>query len=194
MKRQKRCDGTWLWVVAALLLMAAMADACRNEAPASIPRRQAFPRINLYDTAYVAVDGLAVHVEVNASAPVSVKQGKGFDINYPRYGAVVYCSVTQVPDSASALRVTANRTERMALNVGDLPAQRTQWHTANGFAVRMLEADGATQTPLQFVARGADCVVSGAMFFGRAVSSADSVRPMVEAVRRDMIHMLNAMR
>ena len=78
----------------ALLLSAVVAVlvvGCSRDV--STPRPEAFPRMEIYDSAYVDVDA-AIPLSVNASATAEVlKNGEWIDVVYPRYGGEMSVSI-----------------------------------------------------------------------------------------------------
>ncbi len=164
----------------------------------AVPRPVAYPRPVLYDAVYRSSSGLPCGFEVNASAEVCddvanvSRPGADAvwaDIGYPAYGAVLRCTFTPVDDAGRRV-VADNRVERMAMNLGDNAAAQTDVSSPAGYTGIILTSLGATITPLQFLSVGDRWVVSGALEMPAAVTSIDSVRPMIEAVKADMIHAL----
>lgn len=171
-----------------------------DSGPTAIPRRQAYPRIQLYDTIYTA-SGLPAEFETNRSATV-IRNNPGksdagpvwIDISYPVYGATLSCTFTPVADDKSRQAVIDNRLERMSLNLGDRYAEQTEMMSEGGYSTIILDAKGTTVTPLQFLSAGRQWVISGAMYFSRESINADSVRPAIDAVKNDIIHAAKRLR
>lgn len=181
-----------------VLTLSACSD--HDNGSAAIPRRQAYPRIRLYDTLYAA-SGLPAGFETNSSAAVIHNQaGESgskpvwIDITYPAYEATVSCTFTPVTDDKSRQAVIENRLERMSLNLGDRYAEQTEMMSEGGFSTIILDAKGSAVTPLQFLSAGQQWVISGAMYFNRENVNADSVRPAIDAVKNDIIHAAKRLR
>ena len=87
-----------------------------------------------------------------------------------------------------------NRAERMALNTGGARSELIELVSDGGFSGRLMTTRSSTVTPLQFLASDphGSMVVSGALFIGDAAeaSSPDSLTPVVDAVRDDLLHAL----
>lgn len=162
----------------------------------AVPRPQAYARLQLYDSVYAAVDSLPLHWEMNAATLSSIRRNAPanvwLDIDYPLYQGVANITFIHLPDSAEMARTVANRTERMALNLGGNPAEEYSFATEAGFAVSLLEARAAV--PVQFIAVGRQWVVSGTFTFCHAPQSYDSVMPVVRAVTADFIHAARQLR
>lgn len=181
--------------LAAAVTIAIVMVACRDNT--AIPRPSAYPRLTLYDTTYVDAAVAPPHFEVNASAIAKKitsttsdnNNNVWLDVIYPAYKATLHCTFTPV-DSISRIRVTDNRAERMALNIGDNEAEQTEITNPNGYVSIVLTASGPTLTPVQFLSAGSDWVISGALELNDVPSAAalDSIRPMIDAVKTDVIH------
>lgn len=178
----------------AVATVALLAVACGGRRQVDVPRRTAYCRINLYDTVYAAVSGLPLRLDVNTSAVVAVDSlGRGLDIVYPRYGATVYCSLTAV-DSSTVGSALLNRMERISANLGDNMSHTLERENRYGFRTLMVVADGASQTPVQFIATDNRLMVSGVAFFEDARPDFDSISPVYGAIERDMSHLLMNLR
>lgn len=162
----------------------------------AIPRPQAFPRMQLYDTIYVSSD-LPAGFEINRSASVrhhsqdSGDSGSAplwIDIAYPAYGATVSCTFIPVVREDKRENVIANRLQRMSLNIGENFAEQTEMSSPGGYSTIILDTRGSSVTPLQFLSSGREWIISGAMYFSRDSITTDSVRPAIEAVKNDLIH------
>lgn len=193
---------------AAIMLGAALAASCSgkrsgSDSAVAVPRPVAFPRPALYDSAFILPEAFPVPFQVNASAAVTFPKGEPnagvpadpqplwADISYPLYGATIHCTFTPV-DSGSKQSVTDNRLQRMALNIPDGADTRQTDITGRSrqYLTLLLEALSPSVTPLQFLSAGPDWVVSGAVRYDDAANplTADSVAPVVDAIRRDLIH------
>ncbi len=174
--------------VAAVMIVACV--AC-GRSDAGIPRRLAYPRPVLLDTAMRSVAGLPVHFEVNAAATDTCPQSDWLDVVYSTYGTTLHVTFSRT-DAAHIAEVKSNRMERMMLNNGDLPAHNTEWRNAAGWDVLVAVTLGSS-TPVQFFATDDSAmVVSGAAFFGKA-TPIDSVKPYVDAVRDDIVRSMNVL-
>lgn len=167
-----------------------------------VPRAHTYPRLQLYgDSSYTTPSGLPVNFEINDSAIVEINRSKGGNIwlsaAYPIYGLDMYVTVATASDGHALEDIVDNRLERIALNTGGNDSEMTEFNSSGGFGVRMFETSG-NPVPLQFIAvknnngEGSATVVTGSAAFRNAAASAnpDSVYPIVDAVRRDLIHAL----
>lgn len=179
---------------AVAFFVASVLTACGgSEVP--VPRDVAYPRIVEYGEAYVAADSLPLTLEVNAATIVTRPREGWVDVAYPAYHATVHITIT--PAAGGEMdEAVANRLERMALNAGSAPAVRESVVSDGGFEGVVLTAGEPVSTPVQFVAADGRYVVSGAAFFRdwTPATPADSVAPMVEVVRRDILKMVKALK
>lgn len=163
---------------------------------AAIPRPRAYPRPVLYAPEYKTVPSAPCRFEVNASADATLNvrsdTSAWLDVRYPLYDATLRCTFTRVSDRRSLERIVDNRTQRMALNLGDHPAEQTDVSTPSGVTAIILTAAAPTVTPVQFLATFRDWVVSGALEMpAAACAPADSLRPVITAVNADLLHAIN---
>lgn len=179
-----------LGIAAAAALMSA---SCSGGGEAAVPRPEGYPRIEAYPESYTRLEGTTF--EVNDSARVVERRRSADDalwvtLRYPRYGgALFYLTFTPVGPS-TINSVLDNRAERMALNAGGGASVLTDLVSDGGYNCRVMTTPAGTVTPVQFLASSPGMVVSGALFVDGAANatSPDSLRPVVEAVERDVIH------
>ena len=187
-----------IWLLA-FLCSIVMCD-CSNTPP-STPRQKAYPRINTHDSSFVALKNSPIHFEISSAAQISLdsivkndKDGKGarwINIFYQPYNATLHCTFTPV-DTSSIGRVISNREERMALNVGNLTSELIELTNANDFRSHILVTEQSNVTPLQFIStNNQSWVVSGALYINSPrATNIDSIRPIINALKRDLIHSL----
>lgn len=188
----------WTLAIAFSFLMSECGSDGHSEV--AVPRRQAYPRIELYDTVYRAVDNLPVVFEVNDCATISRASRDGMEnpnwinVKYSRYGATLHCTYTSVAD-VSISEVMNNRIERMSLNTGELTTDITTLSTSQGVTATVLMTPMAKVTPIQFLATdSATYVMTGALYLDNASVATDSVMPILDAVRADVIHAVTHLR
>lgn len=192
-----------IWVLA-IVTSLAFSD-CSGDGNANMPRRKAFPRIATHDSTFMPLASSPLHFEISTVAKVtldSINTGKAtgennrwFNVSYDDYNAVIYCTFTPV-DSTTINNVIANRTERMALNVGGNTSELTELTNANGFTSRILSSLESSVTPVQFLSTdGNDWVVTGALHFTDVTTAdIDSLKPIIDVVKRDIIHSLKTIK
>lgn len=188
-----------VWI-AAIGFSFALTECDGNPRDVAVPRPTAYPRVLPYDTLYTPIDRLPVVMEVNSYATVTRGDDRDstatdkINISYPRYGATLYCTYTPVT-AATATAVIDNRVERMSLNAGSLSTEISRLTTPAGVDATILVTPEARVTPVQFLATdSATFVLTGALYFANSASSSDSIRPVLDAVSRDIVHTVTHLR
>lgn len=179
-----------------IVLAAALAGAlagCSSDGQSPTPRRHAYPRVVVSDSVYHSADSFSPHFEINAAVRATRPAPGQLTIDYPAYGAVVYVTSRRLPPGELEAELD-NRRERISLNLNGVSATTEHLRSANGrFECALVTARDVSATPVQFLATdGEGCLVSGAAYFANVSSgtSADSIAPIVAALRRDLRHAL----
>lgn len=187
-----------LFICGFLCAMALMAfAACSRQQPSAdaigVPLPTAYPRLSLYDTTYCDAAlplGFKINTNTKISYPKqenSTTDNQWVDITYPAYGLTIHCTFIPVNDS-SRESITAQRLERMALNIGLNYAEQTELIAPSGCSTLIFNTKGRSLTPLQFLSVGEKWIISGAAKFAADSVNPDSVRPLLEAVQSDIIY------
>lgn len=179
--------------IAAMALLAAACSA-PDGGDSAVPRIHAYPRLQLPDTAMTPAEGTPLRFYINAAATASRPRPDWLDVAYPALGITLHISFTR-STSAEIPAVMENRMERLMLNAGNAELRMEEFTNSAGFDIAMAETPGAT-TPLQFLATDhSEWVVSGAAYLADPMSAAavDSLRPAIEAVRRDVARSLSTL-
>lgn len=180
----------------ALCALCALLGACSGAEQRPVPRREAYPRIADYGAEYAVPDSLPLPFKTNARADATTERRADgsvwLSIAYPAYGAVAYCTFTPVDESNMA-EVMANRADRMKQNFGSARAEIEEIDGSGGAISTLATSLAVPATPVQFVGAVPGWVLSGAVFFAGAGPSApaDSIAPMVEAIRADLAKALS---
>lgn len=164
----------------------------------NVPRPYAWPRVELYPDSLTEIQSVPVRWIANASALATVRSGNAnsvwADIRYPAYQATLFLTFISC-DRMTADSIIANRRHRIALNIGDTPASKEMIGSqGGGFDSELVTATAASPAPLQFVSSGERMIVTGTLFFDRAPVSYDSVRPIVDVLRSEMVRALKSLR
>lgn len=186
----------WFTAISVIIVSAigyALTACQRSLSYDPVPRPAAYYRIEQYPSSYHPVRCGSIMMQVNDSAAISHPAPTQLDIRYPRYKAVIYCTVTPVT-AATLPSVMHNRTERMALNAGSNPSTVYEMQDS-AFTSRILVTPSGSIIPLQFLATDSSSVVisGAAMLQGRAPVRPDSIAPVVETLSRDISHMLGTL-
>jgi len=176
-----------------LILLVALGAGCSGGTEyGAIPRRTAYPRPTLPDTAMSQCESAPLYFLVNAQAVTSSEKEGWVTVAYPGLGAKMFVTFTATSPSEVDM-VKANRMERLMLNCGDRPSSHTEFVNRHGFRALVVGTDGIS-TPVQFLASDDSIwVVSGAVYFAdpKAAEASDSIRPMAEAISDDVFRALN---
>lgn len=165
---------------------------------ASVPRRHAYPRIELPDSAYTFIEvndkglGIALNDAADYAMHASDDGTSNFiDVDYPGLNAAVYFTVTPVTENTIS-EVLDNRLERVRLNLGGADAELLEFDSPAGFENKIFVSRADISTPVQFISTdGTATVISGTAFLRDAsAANADSLAPVVAMLRRDILHSL----
>ena len=178
--------------VATLFLLATLA-ACRQEV--ATPRPMVYPRVATCDTIYRLVDQAVIPIEVNAAANVEVAEnGHWVNVDYPTYNGRLALTLGVYNRHDSINAAVENRIERMSINVGDFAAEQTSIDSPLGIHSVLLTTQAHCVTPLQFISTDRRrFLVSGSFSFNGPVGKekSDSLSPVIDALRDDILHLIN---
>ncbi|MDD2960484.1 MAG: hypothetical protein PHR45_00160 [Muribaculaceae bacterium] len=165
-----------------------------NEA---VPRKRGYFRIEPYDSVYVESNLLPISIEVNKNAKTYLsndsstnKNAMWLNIDYPRYGATVYCSYISINSSNVATHI-ANRIDRIIKNSRmEMPRNVVFQDTINNTSSQVFFTTAESITPLQFITTDSiSFLFTGAIYFKDKVTE-DSIAPVVDNITDDVMHML----
>ncbi len=164
-----------------------------------LPRREAYPRLMVYDSIYTVLDSLPLHIEVNSFTIASVERRENgifwITQSYPAYGIAVYYTITPVSER-SFTQSLGRSLGRMADNNGSAPVKRYEALSQSGFMHFVALAQDINLFPVQFVSTDKSrWVISAAATYtgGTLPLSYDSIAPVLRSVERDMVHTLNTL-
>ncbi len=173
----------------AAALLTVVASACGGGEENSMPRRRAYARIDTYPAEYRAVEVAGIPLQINTSTSATSPRDGWLDVLYPRYGATFHLAVAR-PEPGTLDLAVANRRRRMSLNLGGATAEQTTL-AGDSYVCELLVSRDAVATPVQLLAVGADgTLVSGAAVIAGRTQPVDSLRPVVDALSADVLHLL----
>lgn len=169
--------------------------SCSGNTDTATPRPVAYPRLSVASEKYHAVTAGNITFEVNDVTIDSIfnrDASTWMNITYPTYcnNSVIYCTITPAKP-VEFDRVVENRLERIALNLGGSESVVTDLTTPDGWDCQLIRALSPVVTPLQFIATNKPNIVTGAYYIA---TPGDSVMPYVDAVERDIIHLLKTIK
>lgn len=180
--------------IAATLLAPGACGTGDNSAP--VPRRRAYPRIEIPDSAFTIVGNAPNRLQINASAQIlDSTDNKWVTVIYPDLNAKIYYTFTPV-DKSTIDAVIDNRLERINLNLSGHKPEFLPVDTREGFTGQIVVDRFGGTTPVQFIVTDrSTVVVSGAAFLPDADGApADSLNPVVDMLRRDIIHSIKTLK
>lgn len=199
---------TILAVVASSLLI----PACRHPSTADrpIPKPEGHPRIEIPAPLYTLthIDGIALHLNsaaivshrpssathTSTSHPTAIPSPSAtwLDVTYPTFpGSRIYLTLLPIATPAEMDAAIANRIERMQLNAGSNPTELIELTSDGGWQCRIAVTRSSLTTPIQILARSNSRLLTGALYLNYPPQTQpDSVAPIVDTVRRDLIHTL----
>ena len=178
-----------LAAIAAVIAAAAVSCSGSGDSSTAVPRRDAYPRVNLYDTAYVSAPSLPVNLAVNSSASVSVDEKSSgthwINISYPRYNATVRLTLQSLSGD-SLRRAIDNRRQRAALDIGGNTTELTELTSPAGVTSLLMLTPAAAVTPLHIIATdSARFILSGVAEFSTPDIEANA--PALAAIYADLL-------
>lgn len=184
-----------------LTLMALTLGACSagdNGDRQVVPRRYTYHRMNLYPAEYVDIGGKP-ELFVNAHARVvtdSLRTDgvRWVTVDYPRYDGALFITVTPVKPGDFD-RVMENRMERIGLNAGAGSVENISFEAEKGgYICEVFTSRSTSADPVQFLAyaEGRDRLATGSFHFNGPTDqvAVDSIMPVVERVKADVVNML----
>lgn len=187
-----------------LALIAVLIAACtEHRSKPDVPRPTAYPRLQTYPADYNVVTDSPFALSLNRHAQITTTRPDQDILHatarYPLYGASVHVSAMEVPTDVADSLVELRR-QRMVLNLGASSARETALTSASGkFEGVLLEASAACPSPLQLVAvgetghPGTAAILSATLFLDQQPAEPDSLRPVITALRGDILQMLDSL-
>lgn len=194
----------YMKIAVAWLLFVVVLSGCSvgdKSGETAVPRRHAYPRIDVPDSAFTFIEtgynGMQLSLnDATEYALHSSDDGTSnfIDVDYPGLNAAIYFTITPV-ERATLPDVIDNRLERVSLNLGGADAELLEFDSPAGFENKVFVSRADISTPVQFIATdGETTVISGTSFLKDAsAANADSLAPVVNMLRRDILHSLKTL-
>lgn len=184
-----------------LIASSLLLGGCQSRESAQVPRPTAYPRAALYGADYHVVDTVPLRVAVNKNAATTVSHPDNrtahISVRYPRYAATLHITAIAPRSAAAVDSLIAMRRQRIALNLGASTARETRYASASRrLDATLFEASTACPSPLQLIATandGSGEILSATLFFDAPSAAGDSLRPVVNALRADILAMLDSL-
>ena len=184
------------WLLCIVLTAAvSIATGCggrRGGDDVAVPRRPGYYRLNLPDATYRSDTIGAVELQLNA-ATESTRDGHGWlTVIYPSKTAELYITLTDI-SGADGETAVANRIERLSMNTGGARTEIIEMEGRDaGRHLTLMVTPAGSPTPVQFLAiePGRWMLSGSAMVSDFTQAPVDSLRPVVEMLRRDVTYLL----
>lgn len=182
--------------VCRLSLIACLAAAC-GRSPAGdipVPRQHAYPRLSVPPAVYKADSVGKLPVMLNEAVAISSESPDWLTAEYKGLNTRIFITFTNL-DVDNADQLIANRIERLSMNTGGAPTEVTETLTPNGRECTLLVTPSGSPTPVQFIAVSpGQWMLSGSgMIDATPAAPSDSLRPVVDMLRRDILHLLTTL-
>lgn len=181
--------------VSFLLIVGALAVSCTKT---PIPRPYGYFRVDLPPHAYRMIDTL--NLPYKFEMPVSAKlisrdskDGKFWvDVYYPNLNASIYCSYKPVKGNLTDLLEDTRKIVYKHSIRADGIGEKVYDHNENNVHGILYDLKGNTASNVQFVLTDSTKhFFRGALYFNN-VPNKDSIAPMSEYIREDIIHLMES--
>lgn len=162
------------------------------------PKPRGFNRFDKPEYSYAIFENKSFSIPFSTIARIEpLKQGSDseywFNIDYPKYGARVYC--TYLPITRSLLGKAIDDSYHLAyshtLKADDILPQIYS-DSVRGIGGLIYDIEGDVATPLQFFVTDSTAnFLRGSLYFDKDVNI-DSVAPIIEWVRDDIVHIMES--
>lgn len=171
---------------------------CGRKSSVPVPRPVAYPRIQLADTVYSAVEAAEdiANMLVNSHADIVIKKKEKnsiwVDVVYGMYSGSVLHLTLQSVDKIDLAAYMANRMQRIEMNVGGNKSQVTEIKT-NRFEGIVVKSPSSAVTPLQLLATDNKSVmVYGSFEMPESyIADREMIMPVINSVENDMIKLIS---
>lgn len=190
---------SFLLLALASLLVAACGSS--QESADYVPKPKGYPRIDMPAARYVAIaPGHPYQFQVNQIARVLPDTFKRAEphwifVYYPTLKATVQLTYKPVNNDIERLRNLLGDAYKLTAkhNVKAYSIQQQKVKLKNGIAASLISLEGEVPTQFQFVTTDSTRhFLRGALYFDTATAN-DSLAPVIDYVRADMMHMLNTL-
>ncbi len=177
------------------LTLAACNDGSQRNA---VPRRYAYPRVELYDSTKMEVGLGSFRLQLCAEADTTVPGVGWLDVRYPRYGMTVHLSANSFENDEELQSAIANRRQRIELNFGEAGSSAAAFVNNAGIQCMVVGSPDAGSAPIYVLAVDSDSrhrrMLSGAAVFSGSAEPVDSIMPLYKAVYADMQQLLTTLK
>lgn len=173
----------------------ALLSACggKGSGVVAVPRRTSYYRIEIPAPVYDTIMVSGTPIAVNQAAMVEMDSLRGWlTVNYATPLTTMFITVTRLTEETASESID-NRVERLSMNTGGAYTEIEEFETPRHLVAKVLTTAQGSPSPVQFLATdGCSLMVSGtAVVDGAATSPSDSIAPVVEMLKRDVVKLIN---
>lgn len=182
----------------ALIILGTTMASCETEFS---PKPKGYNRIELPQPVYIQLaDTLPYNFSFSAFAKVSsdsswISERYWIDLTYPELGATIQITYKPVQKNDQLLKEYLSDSYNLTSkhNVKAYSIDEAVVNLPNGVKATVMELSGEVPSPFQFhVTDSTDHFLRGALYFKTSTKN-DSLAPVINYVKNDMIHMLNTL-
>lgn len=185
-----------------LVVVALLTAACgSNSSDNYVPKPKGYPRLDLPTPRYVALPPVHPYqFEYNNVARLlpdtfARSEPHWIFINYPRFHASVQLTYKPVGNDINRLRAMLEDAYKLAArhNIKAYSIEQRKIRLKSGLEASVIDLSGEVPSQVQFVTTDSTRhFLRAALYFDTATEN-DSLRPVIEYIRADMMHMLNTL-
>ncbi|TDG94358.1 gliding motility lipoprotein GldD [Cardinium endosymbiont of Culicoides punctatus] len=166
-----------------------------------MPKPRGHCRIDLPEQAYQHTkENLPYQFEYSVHADIlesksMYKQKFWVDLYYPQFEATIYISYQSITDDPILLAQLCQHASELAFKHSSQAAsiEESIIQTPKGYQATVIELFGQVPTPFQFyITDGKKHFLRGALYL-KTASQNDFLEPVIEFIKKDIIHMLNTL-
>lgn len=180
-----------LTAIVAMALTAVLAAGCGagERRDVDVPRRRAYPRMELPAESYREERVGNATVAVNEAASTGADGPGWLTATYPGGMAEIYITYTTIGADPEA--EIGNRVERLSMNTGGAATEISEFVNGQGLQCILMKTPAGSPTPVQFIAVAPEgWMLSGSAMVDKLTEAPDSLAPVVEMLERDVQYML----
>jgi gliding motility-associated lipoprotein GldD len=185
-----------------LLILVSFLVSCGNDQQNYVPRPKGFNRIDLPQQAYQQLtENHPYTFEYSKSAKIlpdtfSTSGKDWIFIHYPRFQANIQLTYKDINNDPKRLQDYINDSFKLTgkhqVRASSIQSQKLL--TANHMTAMLFKIEGDVPSPYQFYTTDSTKhFLRGAIYFSTATKN-DSLAPVVDFIRKDMVHLLNTLR
>tara|TARA_B100000965_G_scaffold406696_1_gene447339 strand:- start:1891 stop:2475 length:585 start_codon:yes stop_codon:yes gene_type:complete len=179
------------------ILLLGLVSSCKE---VYLPKPKGYNRIDLPEPAYqILPDTFPYRFQYSAHSQLSEDDSKHaerywINLTYPQFDALVQITYKNLIDPNNKPEVLLNEAFELAMkhNVKAYGIEESLIRIPNGQIASVTELEGEVPTQFQFfTSDSTHHFFRGALYFNTATQN-DSLAPIIEFIKKDMIHLLNS--